>query len=94
MEKYLKRINKEIQEYIQILSPEFPEWLLEYIYTPEMLRLEKIGMSCGTYYTKVYNDKYFYSVLTHSIAVALIIWNFTKNKKQVISHLKQKKKLN
>lgn len=87
MEKYLKRINKEIQDYIQILSPEFPEWLLEYIYTPEMLRLEKIGMSCGTYYTKVYNDKYFYSVLTHSIAVALIIWNFTKDKKQTLSGL-------
>ena len=22
-----------------------------------MLRLDKIGMSCGTFYTKVYNDK-------------------------------------
>ena len=44
-------------------------------------------MSCGTMYTKVYNDKYFYSNLTHSIAVALIVWHFTHDKKQTISGL-------
>ncbi len=44
-------------------------------------------MSCGTLYTKVYNDKYFYSTLTHSIAVALILWNFTKSKEQTLSGL-------
>lgn len=87
MNEYLKNLNEEIQNYLKILSPEFPEWLLEYIYTPEMLRLDGIGMSCGTLYTKVYNDKYFYSSLTHSVAVALIIWNFTHDKKQTISGL-------
>ena len=44
-------------------------------------------MSCGTLYTKVYNDKYFYSTLTHSVAVALIIWHFTQDKKQTIAGL-------
>lgn len=87
MNKYLQNLNKEVREYLKILSPEFPEWLLEYIYTPQMLRLDGIGMSCGTLYTKVYNDKYFYSSLTHSVAVALIIWHFTKDKKQTISGL-------
>lgn len=87
MNKYLKNLNEEVREYLKILSPEFPEWLLEYIYTPEMLRLDGIGMSCGTLYTKVYNDKYFYSSLTHSVAVALIIWHFTQDKKQTISGL-------
>ena len=88
MNKYLENLNnEEIREYLKILSPEFPEWLLEYIYTPEMLRLDKVGMSCGTLYTKVYNDKYFYSSLTHSVAVALIIWHFTQDKKQTISGL-------
>ena len=87
MNKYMKNLNEEIQEYLKILSPNFPEWLLEYIYTPEMLRLDKIGMSCGTLYTKVYNDKYFYSTLTHSVAVALIIWNFTHDRKQTIAGL-------
>ena len=83
----MKNLNEEIRNYLKILSPDFPEWLLEYIYTPEMLRLDGIGMSCGTLYTKVYNDKYFYSSLTHSVAVALILWNFTHNKKQTISGL-------
>ena len=87
MEKYLENLNEEIREYLKILSPEFPKWLLEYINTPEILRLDGIGMSCGTLYTKIYNDKYFYSELTHSIAVALIIWNFTKDKKQTIAGL-------
>ena len=59
MNEYLRNLNQEIQKYLKILSPQFPEWLLEYIYTPEMQRLDKVGMSCGTFYTKVYNDKYF-----------------------------------
>ncbi len=87
MNKYLENLNEEIRDYLKILSPEFPEWLLEYIYTPEMIRLDGIGMACGTLYTKVYNDRYFYSTLTHSVAVALIIWNFTHDKKQTISGL-------
>ena len=87
MNKYLENLNEEVREYLKILSPEFPEWLLEYIYTPEMMRLDGIGMSCGTLYTKVYNDKYFYSSLTHSVAVALIIWHFTQDKKQTIAGL-------
>ena len=37
MNKYLKNLNEEIRNYLKILSPDFPEWLLEYIYTPEML---------------------------------------------------------
>ena len=52
-----------------------------------MMRLDVIWMSCGTLYTKIYNDKYFYSSLTHSVAVELNIWNFTHDKKQTISGL-------
>ena len=87
MNKYLENLNEEIKQYLTVLSPEFPEWLLEYIYTPEMLRLDGIGMSCGTLYTKIYDDEYFYSSLTHSVAVALIIWNFTHDKKQTLAGL-------
>ena len=87
MDEFFKKLNQEIQEYLKILSPQFPEWLLDYIDTPEMQRLDKVGMSCGTFYTKVYDDKYFYSTLTHSVAVALIIWNFTHDKKQTLSGL-------
>ena len=55
MEEYFKNLNVEIKEYLKILSTEFPEWLLENINTPEMLRIDGIVMSCGTIYTKVYN---------------------------------------
>ena len=87
MNPYLENLNEEIKQYLKILSPEFPEWLFDYIEIPEMLRLDGIGMSCGTMYTKVYHDKYFYSSLTHSIAVALIVWHFTHDKKQTIAGL-------
>ena len=36
MKSYLSKLNKEVKEYFNILSNEFPEWLLEYIDTPEM----------------------------------------------------------
>ncbi len=87
MEEYFNSLNEEVRDYLKILSPEFPEWLLEYINTPEILRLDGVGMSNGTLYTKVYNDKYYYSSLTHSIAVALILWHFTHDKKQTLSGL-------
>ena len=43
-------------------------------------------MSCETIYSKMYNQMW-YSSLDHSVAVALIIWNFTKDKKQTLSGL-------
>ncbi len=84
---YLENLNKEIKQYFKILSPEFPEWLLEYIETPEMQRLNGTSMSCGTDYSKVFNLRYWYSNLHHSIGVALIIWHFTKDKKQTLAGL-------
>ena len=84
---YLNNLNNEVREYFSILSPEFPEWLLEYIDTPEMERIGKISMSCGTDYSKCFNLRYFYSNLDHSVGVALIIWNFTHDKKQTLAGL-------
>ena len=84
---YFSNLNDEVRAYFKILSDEFPTWLHDYINTKEMLRLYGVGMSCGTLYTKVYNDKYYYSTLTHSIAVALIIWHFTHDKKETLSGL-------
>ena len=87
MEKYIDNLNDEVRDYFSILSPTFPEWLLEYIDTPEMERIGKISMSCGTDYSKCFNIKYWYSNLDHSVGVALIIWNFTHDKKQTLSCL-------
>jgi len=87
MYNYYDNLNKEIKEYFKILSPIFPEWLHEYINTPEMQRIHKISMSCGTDYSKCFNIRYFYSNLDHSVGVALIIWNFTHDKKQTLAGL-------
>ena len=87
MNKYYESLNDEVKEYFSILSPEFPEWLLEYIDTPEMQRISKISMSCGTDYSKCFNIRYWYSNLDHSVGVALIIWHFTHDKKQTLAGL-------
>lgn len=75
------------KEYFEVLSNEIPEFLYDYINTPEMLRLDKISALVGADYTKLFNLRSFYSSLVHSIGVALIIWNFTKDKKQTLSGL-------
>ena len=87
MNEYFENLNETVKYYFKILSDEIPDFLYDYINTPEMQRIGKIGCGCGTDYTKIFNNKFFYSNLDHSIGVALIIWNFTKNKKQTIAGL-------
>ena len=84
--KYIEKTNKLIKEYFKILSPDYPEWLNEYIETERMLKQQYISVTCGKIYSKLfdYND---YNSLEHSIGVALIIWNFTHDKKQTLSGL-------
>lgn len=84
--RYLQKLDKTIKEYFKILSNEFPEFLFDYINTPVMQNQANISVSCGTYYSKMFNQIW-YSSLDHSVAVALIIWNFTKDKKQTLSGL-------
>ena len=84
---YLDKLNKRTQEYFEILEPNFPEWLIEYINTNEMLKQQYISVTCGTIYSDLFESSYFFSSLDHSIAVALIIWHFTHDKKQTLSGL-------
>ena len=86
MNNYIENLDETIQKYFKILSNEFPEFLYDYINTPEMQKQAGISVSCGTIYSKMYNQMW-YSSLDHSVAVALIIWNFTKDKKQTLSGL-------
>lgn len=87
MKSYIEEQNEETKKYFKTLSKDFPEFLNDYIYTPEMQRLDGIGQICGGYWRteNIYEDMY--SVLKHSVGVALIIWNFTHDKKQTISGL-------
>ena len=84
---YKEQVNEKMKEYYSILSDDFPEFLNNYIYTPEMQKLDGINQICGAYWRKenIYEDMY--SVLKHSVGVALIIWNFTHDKKQAIAGL-------
>ena len=87
MGKYYNQLNSEVKEYFKILSPNYPEWLEEYIDTKEMQRIGKISMSCGTDYSNCFHIRYWYSNLDHSVGVALIIWHFTHDKKQTLAGL-------
>ena len=88
MGNYIITLNPIIKEYFKILSPDgIPDFLYDYINTKEMQRIGKVSTSCGTNYTKIFNHKFIYSNLEHSIGVALIIWNFTKDKKQTLAGL-------
>lgn len=84
---YLDKINNKTKEYFKVLEPNFPEWLVEYINTKELLRQQYISITCGTIYTDLFDSSYFFSNLDHSIAVALIIWHFTHDKNQTLSGL-------
>lgn len=84
---YLKTIDKNKLDYFNILEPNFPNWLNDYINTKELLHQQYISVSCGMIYSDLSKNKYFYSSLDHSIAVALIIWHFTHSKEQTLSGL-------
>ncbi len=75
----------ETKEYFKVLEPDFPEWLNDYIATPAMQKQAKISVSCGIVYSDLFPTVRFYSSLDHSIAVALIIWHFTHDKKQTLA---------
>ena len=84
---YYNSLNEEIKSYFKILSKEIPTWLFDYIDTPEMQRISKISLSCGMDYSGCFNISYWYSNLDHSIAVALIVWHFTHDKKATLAGL-------
>lgn len=76
-----------IKQYYQILCKEYPDWMSPYLDIPCMVRLKGIGLFCGTDWTNLYHHKFFYSRYDHSVAVALIIWHFTYDKKQTLAGL-------
>ena len=87
MHKYYDNINNELKEYFKILEPNYPEWLNEYIDTKELLSQQYISITCGTIYSDLFESNFFFSSLDHSVAVALIVWHFTHDKKQTLAGL-------
>lgn len=84
---YIDTIDKRVKEYFNILEKDYPEWLNDYINTDALLKQQYISVTCGTIYSDLFESDFFYSSLDHAIAVALIIWHFTHDKKQTLSGL-------
>ena len=59
----------------------------EYINTKELLAQKYISVTCGTIYSDLFESNFFFSSLDHSVAVALIVWHFTHDKKQTLAAL-------
>lgn len=83
----LNSLTPEIREYLKVLSPEFPAWLLKYLAAPELQRLAKVNSTCGIYYSNLYQYKHESTIFNHSLGVALIVWHFTRDKKQTLAGL-------
>lgn len=79
--------NNFTEEFHKILCPDFPDFLNKYFEVPLLKRLKGVGLLCGTDWTPFFKNNFFYSRFDHSVGVALIIWNFTKDKAQTIAGL-------
>ena len=79
----------DISEYFEILCSrsDYPSFLDRYIQLPVMQRLAGVGLLCGTDWTPLYRNRFYYSRLDHSKGVALIVWHFSHNKAQTIAGL-------
>ena len=74
-------------KFYKILSEDYPDWLDDYINTRELQTQKYISVTCGKIYSNLFSGMEYYSSLDHSIAVALIIWHFTHDKKQTLAGL-------
>ncbi len=78
-----------VADYHAILCPpeDYPEFLRPYLELPLLTRLKGIGLLCGTDWTRLYRNRFYYSRFDHSVGVALIIWHFTHSKVQTLAGL-------
>ena len=73
-----------------IYSPAIPPFIMEAMESPEMQRLQNVGMNCGCEYTsfplfqRIHEP---YSRFDHSVGVALLVWRFTGDIRQTLSGL-------
>ena len=74
-------------KFFKILSEDYPDWLDDYINTRELQTQKYSSVTCGKIYSDLFSGMEYYSSLDHSIAVALIIWHFTHDKKQTLAGL-------
>ncbi len=76
-----------LARYQKILCPEFPPFLKKYLDLKILARLKGIGLLCGTDWTPLFHNRFYYSRYDHSLNCALIVWNWTRDKKKTLSAL-------
>lgn len=82
-----KLINPDFKEILKIYSEEFPDFLLPFFEAKCIKRISEISQHCWSEYSNFFNYRINVSRFEHSLWVALIIWNFTKDKKQTLAWL-------
>lgn len=79
-----------LEQYLDILEyNKKPQFLDKYLQTPSLLRLKNIGYFCGMDYAskEIYSFNEYISRYDHSLTVALLTWNYTKDIKQALAGL-------
>ena len=74
---------------VLLMMDGIPEFLVKYLSCPSLTRLKKIGYFCGMDYASkdIYDFSEYISRYDHSIDVALITWEFTRNKAATLAAL-------
>lgn len=82
-----KKAAARLARYQKILCPEFPPFLKKYLDLKILARLKGIGLLCGTDWTPLFHNRFYYSRYDHSLNCALIVWNWTGDKKMTLAAL-------
>lgn len=81
------RAQKKLARYQKILCPDFPDFLNKYLSLKILERLKGISLLCGTDWTPLFHNRFYYSRYDHSLNCALIVWNWTRDKKKTLAAL-------
>ena len=84
---YLENREEKIKELHEVYSANIPEYIKEILDVPELTRINGIDINAGINLSGFNMYKYSYSILDHSLGVALILNNFITNKKQILAAL-------
>lgn len=83
----LPLLHPEYRPFVEIYAKEIPAFFEPFFESPALLRLKGVGQNCGTEFSKMYSYRAAYSRLDHSLGVALIVWNFSKDPKAALAGL-------
>lgn len=84
---YLEERNNNVLALHNLYSENIPEYLKELLEMQEVLRINGVEQNAGIDFSGFNIYKYKYSMLDHSLGVALILNSFVTNKKQIIAAL-------